>query len=312
MTDEELHISDQDLMRAADGELPKRRARKIERHMASCWTCRTRMREIEAAIADFVHLHHDTLNSQLPPAAGPRALLKAQLAELAAKPVLGVWPQLLQSVRPTGAVAYVCIALFLTAMAGEVLLRHSQPRRSPSSAALFDSAAIPNHTLTPGMTLPVTVKDVCAAPHEEVVHEVPPSLRQQVFREYGLVNARTEDYEIDFLIAPRLGGAEDIRNLWPEPYALPAWNAHTKDVLEEHLHQLVCEGKIDLPTAQHDIAANWIAAYKKYVRTGRPRSEGSNVDASVDKRYSMLGRSADPSIIANGVAYRSAASVLQF
>ena len=54
-------------------------------------------------------------------------------------------------------------------------------------------------------------------PHEEVVRDVPSSLRQEVFKEYGIVNPRPEDYEIDYLIAPGLGGAEDIHNLWPEP-----------------------------------------------------------------------------------------------
>ena len=72
--------------------------------------------------------------------------------------------------------------------------------------------------------------------------EVPTLLRQEVFREYGIVNARADDYEIDFLIAPGLGGTEDIHNLWPEPYTSPTWNAHVKDALEEHLHQLVCAG----------------------------------------------------------------------
>lgn len=286
MIDEDLHISDHDLLRAADGELPRRRGKKIEKHLASCWTCRTRLREIEATIADFVHFHRDTLNSQLPPGAGSRALLKAQLAELAAAPALGVWPQLLQFIRPRRAVAYVCVALFLATLGGEVLLRHSQPQRSAPSTNLFDNAAMPNHSLTPGVTLPVTVNDVCAVPHEEVVRQVPPSLRQQVFREYGLVNARAEDYEIDFLIAPRLGGAEDIRNLWPEPYASSRWNAHVKDTLEERLHQMVCAGKLELPTAQRDIAANWIAAYKKYLHTDTPLSEGSDVDAAM----ALLGR----------------------
>jgi hypothetical protein len=270
MVDEELHPSDQDLLRAADGELPRRRAREIEKHLASCWTCRTRLRDIESTIADFVHFHRDTLNSQLPPGAGSRALLKAQLAELAAKPVLGVWPQLLQFVRPRRAVTYVCMALFLAALGGEILLRHSQPQRSASATVLFDSAALPNHTLTPGVTLPVTINDVCAVPHEEVVREVPPSLRRQVFQEYGLVNARADDYEIDFLIAPRLGGAEDIGNLWPEPYASSRWNAQVKDTLEERLHQMVCAGKVELSTAQRDIATDWIAAYKKYFHTDKP------------------------------------------
>jgi hypothetical protein len=43
-----------------------------------------------------------------------------------------------------------------------------------------------------------------------------------------------------------------------------------KNSLEELLHQLVCAGKLDLSTAQHDIAADWIAAYKKYFHTDRP------------------------------------------
>jgi hypothetical protein len=270
MVDKELHVPDPDLLRAADGELSRRRARKIEKHLASCWTCRTRSRDIESAIADFVHFHRDTLNSQLPPGAGARALLKAQLAELAARPVPGVWPQLLQFVRPRRAVAYVCVALLLAALSGGILRRHSQPQRSASSTVLFDSAALPNHTLTPGVTLPVSVNKVCAAPHEEVVREVPPSLRQQVLDEYGLGNARADDYEIDFLIAPRLGGAEDIRNLWPEPYASSRWNAHVKDTLEERLHQMVCAGKVELSTAQRDIATDWIAAYKKYFHTDQP------------------------------------------
>lgn len=84
------------------------------------------------------------------------------------------------------------------------------------------------------------------------------------------MNPRADDYEIDYLIAPGLGGAEDIQNLWPEPYTSQTWNARVKDALEERLHELVCTGKLDLPTAQRDIATDWIAAYKKYFHTDRP------------------------------------------
>jgi hypothetical protein len=108
--------------------------------------------------------------------------------------------------------------------------------------------------------------------HEAVVAEVSTSLRQQVFREYGITSDRGDEYEIDYLIAPGLGGVEDIHNLWPEPSTSPTWNAHVKDGLEEHLHEMVCAGKLDLPTAQRDIATNWIAAYKKYFHTEKPLS----------------------------------------
>jgi len=106
--------------------------------------------------------------------------------------------------------------------------------------------------------------------HEEVVEEVPPFLRMQVLREYGIANARPQEYEIDYLIAPGLGGTEDIHNLWPEPYNSRTWNAHVKDSLEERLHQLVCAGELDLSTAKRDIATDWIAAYKKYFHSDRP------------------------------------------
>jgi hypothetical protein len=33
---------------------------------------------------------------------------------------------------------------------------------------------------------------------------------------------------------------------------------------------MVCGGELDLSTAQRDIAADWIAAYKKYFHTDRP------------------------------------------
>ena len=82
--------------------------------------------------------------------------------------------------------------------------------------------------------------------------------------------ARADLFEVDYLVTPELGGAEDIRNLWPQPYEATLWNAHVKDALEDRLHEMVCSGEIDLATAQHDIATDWISAYKKYFHTDRP------------------------------------------
>lgn len=110
--------------------------------------------------------------------------------------------------------------------------------------------------------------------HEEVVRDVPSALRQEVFHEYGIAHPRTENYEIDYLIAPGLGGAEDIHNLWPEPQST-VWNARVKDTLEERLHELVCAGSLDLPTAQNEIASDWIAAYKKHFHTNQPLAMGA-------------------------------------
>jgi hypothetical protein len=77
-------------------------------------------------------------------------------------------------------------------------------------------------------------------------------------------------YEVYYLITPELGGANDIRNLRPEPYFTTVWNARVKDALEDHLRDMVCQGDLDLVTAQHDLSTDWIAAYKKYFNTDRP------------------------------------------
>ena len=83
MQPQDNHLSDQDLVLAADGELNARGDARVRAHLAACWQCRTRLRGLEGAIADFVRLHSATLDPQLPPAAGPRAMLKARLAEMA-------------------------------------------------------------------------------------------------------------------------------------------------------------------------------------------------------------------------------------
>jgi hypothetical protein len=272
-----FHLTDQDLLLAADGELPTRRAAQVGAHLAACWDCRARMTEIEGTIADFARVHRQTLDPQLPPITGPRALLRAQLAELEAEPNSAPWWYFFRIPSAALAAACICVAFFIAAAGGKLLFRHFIPRGGISAVVPFERGTIPNRNLTPGATRAVTIGDVCSMAHEEVVRAVPTPLRQEIFQEYGIVNARTDDYEIDYLIAPGLGGTEDIHNLWPESYTSPTWNAHVKDALEEHLHQMVCAGKVDLSTAQHDIAADWIAAYKKYFHTDRPLALSSDL-----------------------------------
>jgi hypothetical protein len=74
------------------------------------------------------------------------------------------------------------------------------------------------------------------------------------------------------LIPLELGGSTSIRNLWPEFHRTSPWNAQAKDRLEGKLHELVCDGKIDLKTAQQAIASNWIEAYKLNVSPNPPIS----------------------------------------
>jgi hypothetical protein len=85
-----------------------------------------------------------------------------------------------------------------------------------------------------------------------------------------MTTVSADAYELDYLITPELGGAPDARNLWPQRYTSGVWNAHVKDQLEDLLPGMVCDGKVPLQTAQHDIAVNWIAAYQRYFHTTVP------------------------------------------
>jgi hypothetical protein len=76
--------------------------------------------------------------------------------------------------------------------------------------------------------------------------------------------------ELDHLVPLELGGASVAANLWPEPFGGPQ-NAREKDELENRLRGLVCARQLPLEQAQHEIATNWIAAYRKYVG-GEPSS----------------------------------------
>ncbi len=129
--------------------------------------------------------------------------------------------------------------------------------------------------MTPGATLPVATGDVCVSGYSKKVRNVPNDVKQQVYAEYGITDHKPGEYEIDHLISLEIGGSNSIKNLWPQSYLTQPWNAHVKDKLENELHAEVCSGKIDLPTAQHDISTDWIAAYKKYFHTSLPLSSAS-------------------------------------
>ncbi len=142
-------------------------------------------------------------------------------------------------------------------------------RWTPAGGRRAAVVSVPNANLTPGATVLENSTQVCAAQTPKN-RAVPASLQRQVFEEYGLSGAESKAYEVDYLITPALGGADDIHNLWPQSYSSTVWNARVKDSLEDRLRDMVCEGRLDLATAQHDLSADWISAYKKYFHTDRP------------------------------------------
>jgi hypothetical protein len=138
---------------------------------------------------------------------------------------------------------------------------------STTIAVAGDLPQRPNPSLTPGVVNPAaTLAVICVRGYtsQPGVRNVTDSTKAKVFAEYG-VDPKADQFEVDHLISLELGGSNDILNLWPQAYNTKPLNAHTKDALENKLHTLVCAGKADLKSVQHDIAADWTAAYTKYV-----------------------------------------------
>ena len=124
---------------------------------------------------------------------------------------------------------------------------------------------MPDPKLTPGDVLPVDLADIQVKGYSSKVRNVPVAVKRQVYASYGIAHWVTGQYEVDHLIPLSLGGSNSTKNLWPESYLTSPWNAHVKDQLEDRLLALVRGGKVDLKIAQHDIATDWVSAYKKYV-----------------------------------------------
>ena len=255
------HIRDHDLLLGAEGELSKRRISEIRTHLASCQTCRTRMKQIEDTIRDFALAYRDTAGPQFQSQSVSRGRFKARLSRLAAEPSPTAWRRAIQPLFVSRRWAYLSCTVTLV-LGLLVFFQSSEP-----SLALS-----PNPTLTPGATLPVTQTDICSPQQATRSRLVLASTGKKVFEEYGIRNPKPHRYELDYLIDPDLGGSDDSRNLWPQPYSA-VWNAHVKDALEMHLRGLVCSGEITLAQAQQDISTDWISAYKKYFQTDSPLSE---------------------------------------
>src|SRR5688572_14165476 len=260
-----FHLSDRDLLRSADRELPQRQDTRVRRHLAECAACHTRMGVLGSALADTDRWLVDDAVT-LPPSAAARARLRARLNELSQEPGPGAFV-------PSAAWAMAAAAA-LVASAGLTWLLAS-PVATPISPSLTSDTAIqlPRVDLTPGAVRNVTVADVCGPDRHVRTEPVAASVHRRVFESYGADVERANEYELDYLITPELGGTPDASNLWPQPFAGTAWSAYVKDELELHLHEQVCAGRMDVATAQREIAQDWIAAYKRHFDTDQPRRD---------------------------------------
>jgi len=171
--------------------------------------------------------------------------------------------------RRLSAIAVILAASLLFTSAG------CKTKSVETDTAKDYKAFLPNPNVTPGDALDVTLDDICTPGYSKKVRDVPEPVKRDVYESYGILSHQPREYEVDHLISLELGGSNSKRNLWPESYLTEPWNAHVKDRVENKLHNMVCSGQLDLKTAQHEIATDWIAAYRKYVGEPEQTSQRS-------------------------------------
>jgi hypothetical protein len=263
------HLSDEEILLFIDRELSSRRQLRARIHLGQCQSCSGRRAELEAASTGFSRVHEETANSLDSNVFRSRSLLKARIAESTSRSNRGWAFHLLPVDSVSRQFACAGIALMIVG-AGYWIMREFHGNDRGAQSVEYQAFALPRRTLTPGAVVPVAVNDLCDASSVDNDPPVNPALQQAVFKEYGLSNSSRTAYELDYLITPALGGSGDIKNLWPQPYS-STWNSRVKDQLEDHLHELVCQGQVQLTTAQKEIATDWISAYKRYFNTERPQ-----------------------------------------
>lgn len=149
------------------------------------------------------------------------------------------------------------VSVFLMA-----ILALAAPAPVPIARYGHDGPAIlPDARVTPGAIRTTDLRLLCPHANTKAVRNVPESEKREVYAEYGARDVRGAD-EVDHLISLELGGSNDIRNLWPEPYR-PVPGAHEKDRVENYLHAQVCAGKISLNVAQQSIRTDWYKIYQR-------------------------------------------------
>ncbi|MFN7918560.1 MAG: hypothetical protein U0Q16_00595 [Bryobacteraceae bacterium] len=237
------HLSELELVQAIDQELPPPQAALAEQHLNQCWRCRARRNQLEQAMSEFAALH----SAQAPSSTPPEALLRARLR---AESPHAAWSR--TSVAIAAAGLAVAVVVFI------------------ASGRSVHAGSLPDVRFTPGAVRPISRDELCRANAADD-RAIPGDLAARVFRQYG-IEPRPKAYEVDYLISPSLGGADDIRNLWPQPYD-GVWTARVKDALEDHLRGEVCAGRLDLPSVQREIAGDWIASYRRRFAASRPRPE---------------------------------------
>jgi hypothetical protein len=298
------HLRDEDLLLAVDGELTADRRYAVDAHLSRCDWCRARLTRFGVIGVSLVSPETPATAATTdgaPVVADPgaaRERLALALAVAADQWARRSWTSRAFAHVPSGPRWALAAAASFAVL---LLLRPPAAGRGPEPTfKVPELDARPIASLTPGATREMSGEELCGN-GPPPVQEIASSVRAQVLGWYGMAHVPPAEYELDYLITPELGGAPDARNLWPQRYGSRIWNARVKDELEELLPTLVCGKRVDLATAQREIAMDWIAAYRKYFQSDDPVRVQTRLAGEGD--VLVFGLRRGPSVVAKLTIY---------
>ena len=269
------HVGQEALLLLLENELEPEELRRAKAHLHACLACRDRLASLNVAEAQLAQ-------APLPSSAAARERLQTAMAmaeprrnlvhRIRQRAATALRPALL--LRAASVVALLLVAFSFRQVTGPL---------GELMGAYEDTGPEPDHTLTPGSVVPLTITEVCQRSDDDLDPAVSPEMQRAVFRAYRMSERTAREYQVDYLINPQLGGDSSLQNLWPEPYHATVWNASAKDALETRLHGMVCGGQIGLQEAQQELAGDWIAAYKRYFHATRPIRTVASVTATTER-----------------------------
>ena len=174
------------------------------------------------------------------------------------------------------AIAAICLSVSIPVFAAETdhLLPNSEKTPGVRLVTVPDDKTATCLSDLMGATVsegdPITLTMICMPSYSKCIRNVSAATKKKVYEAYGDPDGNnhgfcdvTQGCEVDHLISIEIGGSNDEKNLWPQPYSGQTFNAHVKDRLENWYHANVCSGHVSLKTAQDEISKDWIAAFKK-------------------------------------------------
>jgi len=127
----------------------------------------------------------------------------------------------------------------------------------------------PDPVLTPGVVASTDESEVCGRvnglTYSQRHRKTTAAMKAEVFRRYGIdpETARQHSWEIDHRVELAIGGADDVRNLWPESGETHP-NFHDKDRLEAEVWRRVCvHHTMTLAEGQAIFLGDWIEGYTR-------------------------------------------------